>query len=406
MTVAAVTEPSASLAFSVTVRRSELASELALCATAIKKQSTTKLLECVLLTARDGFLHLRSTDLELTVSVSLKCSGDAEGTAAIDLSTLLSFARSAPADDVTIACDERRVVLTSGLAKLDLATFAPFGFPEDPRESTTESPKTICNLKLGTLRDLIRATVYAADDGVEQRWNLAGVLLTTPKFENNGKRWNAALTGIEFAATNGKHMACATTEDVTFGDFATGRMITTGAARAVIKLSGDDDEECSISATDNGTFITVGSRVLMDRTVDMNFPRWREVLPKSFDSSAEIETALLSSATKRVLMGAGDRGGISFSFAKGRLRLSASNGSVRNAEESIPMDYSGDPIDIRLGGANVSEMLDVIGTERLRWSFCSEGMFVSGFSPVATDENNSAVEHSHYIAPMVEGPIK
>lgn len=375
----------------ITVPRDALASELTFCGSAVNKRHHIEILKGVLFSVRKANLFIRATDLELTAFasvLSVEDSATKDGDFTTELSPVLDFARRAPEETVTLDEAKGYVTLSSGGAKLKLPTLPVELFPSDPREVVADDPEIeMARLPVASLLAVVRATSSAI--GEEKiRFDLTGALLTAGK----GKFDSVATNGVRIAYAS----APATAED--------DRRAQLGkrALEGIVKIA--DDGEARITATENWTAVTVGERTLMSRAADVNFPAWREVIPKSYAVAIEMRAESLLGAVRRAMVAA-DEGSkeLKLSLTKGGITLSAVH-AARSADDRLAVDYSGEDFTVSVNGGHFSEALSAMGDCVCRLSFTQPkgGVLTSGMIRVEPiPDPDSDVEQLHLIVPIV-----
>jgi len=375
----------------ITVPRDALASELTFCGSAVNKRHHIEILKGVLFSVQKANLFIRATDLELTAFasvLSVEDSATSDGEFTTELSPVLDFARRAPEDTVTFDASKGYVTLSSGGAKLKLPTLPAELFPSDPREVVADDPEIeMARLPVASLLSIVRATSSAI--GEEKiRFDLTGALLTAGK----GKFDSVATNGVRIAYAS----APATTED--------GRRAQLGkrALEGIVKIA--DDGEARITATENWTAVTVGERTLMSRAADVNFPAWREVIPKSYAVAIEMRADSLLGAVRRAMVAA-DEGSkeLKLSLTKGGITLSAVH-AARSADDRLAVDYSGEDFTVSVNGGHFSEALSAMGDCVFKLSFTQPtgGVLTSGMMRLEpVPDPDSDLEQMHLIMPIV-----
>ena len=100
------------------------------------------------------------------------------------------------------------------------------------------------------------------------------------------------------------------------------------------------------------------SKAIRDE-VDGKFPEYERVLPRSPDKSVSGDRLELRQAFTRTAILSNEKyRGVRLSLTPGSLEITANNPEQEQAEESVPVDYAGDALEV---GFNVSYLLDVMG---------------------------------------------
>ena len=128
-----------------------------------------------------------------------------------------------------------------------------------------------------------------------------------------------------------------------------------------------DGDSVGFGKQGNHVFFRLADHELASTTPEGPFPNYENVMPDSCATSVVLPTSDLASAVRRVSLLASDRFGkaVKFSLSEGTLALSYES-DVGNAEESLPVEYDGEPIQIGFNARYVIDFLGVVGTDKVR----------------------------------------
>ena len=149
---------------------------------------------------------------------------------------------------------------------------------------------------------LTRKVLYAVS-AEETRFQLMGALL-----KDKGKEFERVATdGHRLALINfPKEDAKATVPNV---------LIPKKALAEILKMDGGSDARLEIRHSENHLLFTVGSRQLVARLLDVNFPDYEKILAKSNDRGAKVPAAATRDAIRRVSLFSSERSrGVKLSF--------------------------------------------------------------------------------------------
>ena len=121
----------------------------------------------------------------------------------------------------------------------------------------------------------------------------------------------------------------------------------------------EDDAEISVVIGSNHMRATTSDFTFTSKLVDGKFPDYQRVLPRAADKTvlgsrlelrqAFTRTAILSNEKYR---------GVRLKLSDNSLDILANNPEQEEAEETVPVEYQGDGLEV---GFNVSYLLDVLG---------------------------------------------
>ena len=124
------------------------------------------------------------------------------------------------------------------------------------------------------------------------------------------------------------------------------------------KLLADSDAEVRIELSATQASFAFGSVELVSKLVDGKFPDYTRVIPVGHKNHLVIGREALRQALLRAAILSNEKfRGVRWVLTDGNLKIVSSNTEQEEAEETLEVDYKGDPIDI---GFNVNYLLDVL----------------------------------------------
>ncbi len=99
------------------------------------------------------------------------------------------------------------------------------------------------------------------------------------------------------------------------------------------------------------------------------YPNYEQVLPKENDKECVADRAQLAGALRRVAIVASDQTHrVRLSFSAEKLALAVQTPDLGEAEDELPVDYSGSPLEIGFNAQYLLEVLRYINSEDVRIS--------------------------------------
>jgi DNA polymerase-3 subunit beta len=121
-------------------------------------------------------------------------------------------------------------------------------------------------------------------------------------------------------------------------------------ARTLIELSriagSVSEETITIVPTENQILFRIGGIYLISRLIDGQFPNYRQLIPETFDYEVAVDHDELLEAIRRVGLLAQKNAPLRLRFADNTLTVSAESQDVGKAHEAMPIQYSGDELEI------------------------------------------------------------
>src|SRR4051794_16951547 len=337
----------------VTCQRDELSQTLAVVSRGVSTRTAVLVLSGILLRAEAGKLHLAATDMELSLRGALDAQVEGDGAVVVSGRTLLEIVRLLPADDVSIEHkpEEGVVEIVSGSASYRLHTFATEDFPRLPDVELVQLHAVDREALLETVARVSRA---ASRD--ESRPVLTGILV---RFEG-GK--------IVMAATDSYRLSVK--ETATSGDLPDLEAIIPARALAELtRIAGGD--EIQLGVHDNHVVFGSDGTWLTTRRIDGQFPNYRQLLPEGFEHELPVNRDELLDVVRRVSVMAQRNSPLRLRFADGELTVSAQTQDVGEAKESLPLGFSGEPLEIGFNADFLRDGIESVLGDQLRLKLIS-----------------------------------
>jgi DNA polymerase-3 subunit beta len=155
-----------------------------------------------------------------------------------------------------------------------------------------------------------------------------------------------------------------------FGDAKLDVLIPKKTLAELARLCGEANDTVEIGSGENHLFFKVGKRLLASRTLTGQFPNYELVLPKENNNRVVVENSQVSSAIKRVAMMADDRShAIKFNVNDGQIKVTSQSSDIGEAEENLPVEYSGPSITAGFNAQYLMDFFNVIQDGNVTFEF-------------------------------------
>jgi DNA polymerase-3 subunit beta len=338
-----------------TVSKADLVRELNLSQGVVEKKTTIPILSNVLVEAEGDRINLTATDLELGIRCSCPARVKKPGAGTIPAKRLLDYVRLLPDADLEVKLLENQwASLVCGRSRTRIAGMSRESFPELP-----EMPEVLAEIPVKVLGAMIARTIFSIS-AEESRFTLNGALLILKS------------SGLTMVATDGQRLALVE-HAMEFPDNVSYRALLPRKAMSEIqKLAGEsgDDANIQFSGDDNHLFFRLGGRLLLSRKLTGNFPDFDRVLPKDHPSSIQVDREELRGAIERVAQFSDERSrAIRFRVLPGEVKIHSSLSETGESEESIPIDYDGNSVEIGFNAQYLLEFLRVVPEAAVEFHF-------------------------------------
>ena len=336
----------------VTISREKLLEGLTAVGATIPAKTTLPVLSNFLVETTERGLRLSGTDLDIAVSMEIAAEVDAPGAITIPAKKLSEIVRELPPAPIKLATSgEQRITLESGRSRFKLLGLPKDEFPAFPAVKFDKPWR----IRSSEVQKLISHAAFAVSVE-ESRPILNGVL------------WELRKDVMRMVATNGHRLAKMETPWAGTGE-ATDFIVPPKALEQVRRLfPGDEDLEIAQGANHLGFRSPFTS--VFTRLIEGPYPNYEQVIPKDNDRVAIADRAALTAALRRTAIVASDQTHrIRLAFNTGMLKFSVQTADVGEAQDEIPVRYSGDALEIGFNANYLLEILKYIPTDEVKLTF-------------------------------------
>lgn len=371
------------------VERDVLADAVAWTARTLPSRPSVPVLAGILLDAGeiDGRQRVRLSgfDYEVSAQVSVDIEIEEPGQTLVSGRLLAEITRNLPPQTVEISTDGPKVVVSCGSAKFTLNTMPVEDYPSLP-----EMPGVSGTIGSDAFAAAVSQVAVAAgrDDTLPMltgiRVEIEGETITLASTD----RYRLAVRELNWKPENPDLSAVALVPAKTLHD--TAKSLTSGA-EVSIALSGSETGEGMMGFEGGGRRTTT-------RLLDGEFPKYRALLPDTFNTVAEVSRSEFVEAVKRVSLVAERNTPLRLAFSQGALVLEAGTGEDAQAVETLEADLDGEDIQIAFNSGFLLDGLGAIGTDvaRLHFTTSTKPAILTG-KPA---EEGASPEYRYLIMPV------
>jgi DNA polymerase-3 subunit beta len=248
--------------------------------------------------------------------------------------------------------DESVIHVSSGSFESRLNTFTAEDFPRLPDAESLERHTVDRDALLETIARVGRS---ASRD--ESRPVLTGVLV---RFEP-GK--------LVMAATDSYRLSVKETS--LEGSVPELEAIVPARALAELARIGQGAEQIELGVHENQVVFGVDGVWLTTRRIDGQFPNYKQLIPESFDHELPLPRDEVLDVVRRIAVMAQRNSPLRLRFAEGQLTVSARTQDVGEAEESLPVPFSGETLEIGFNAEFLRDGIESVTGETIRFRLIS-----------------------------------
>lgn len=338
----------------------EFATAIAAVGKVVERRNTIPILSNIVISAADGALHLRATDLDLEMSISTAATVEEQGVTTIPSDLVRDIAKKITGD-VSFAFDKdaNMANLTAGRSRFKLQTLPEEDYPS----ITTGEFSHSFSIPGDALHRLISRCEFAIPTE-ETRYYLNGIYMHSL----DGQKLRAV-------ATDGHRLARSEMDAPDGADGMPAIIIPRKTVKEIIGIAATakkDDVHFEIS--ENKIRVSHGSVVLTSKLIDGTYPDYQRVIPTESNIFAKVDSKTLAVASDRVSTVSSERGkAVRLAFSTGKLELAVNNPESGSAVDEIDADYDADPLEIGFNAKYLADICGVVGAGETKISLTDAG---------------------------------
>lgn len=351
--------------------------------TVVSAKSALPILSHILFEANDNTIRLSATDLKVSIECTVDCTVDQEGALTVSSQRISSILSELPDMDVSMELQDSNVVrLECGKIHTKLYSMSPEEFPP-VRDFEGIEPLI---LPQSLLSEIFQRTQFAICTD-QARYNLTGLLIEIKE---------GTLTAV---ATDGRRMSLVKQSEGIVDGIDIKVIVPSKMINELSRLLSDEGD-VNILISDNQAGFSFGSLRLVTALIEGTFPNYEMVVPKSHDKEAQVPTAQFSEAIRRTRTMTNDKfNSVRLQVSDGTLKLHVSTPEVGEYEEDMPLDYTGDEIEIAFNPDFVLDVLKHIESENTKLVL-KDSMSPGVIRPVDDEEEAKGSEYINVVMPI------
>jgi DNA polymerase III subunit beta len=305
----------------------------------------------VLLEAEENMLYLTATDLQVTMRIETEVIVMEEGRLAVSTSRFLSIVKELPVatveisttdDQLEISCETSHFIL-NGLSSEEFLRLPGF------------TPAIELDLPAKTFTRMITKAIFCVSQN-ESRPEINGVL-----FDLHAKELRVVATDsrrFAYLSLQGEYDLA---QDPT-------KIVVLPKVLNILMKETEGIDRLTLGFNDRFMMFRFEGFQLFSLLHDHPYPDYERVIPQDNTNIATINREVLMGASKRmnVLSSLGSNQ-MKMTFDGDKLVLNASSEEIGTADETIPMRYTGDHLEIGFNSAFLLSILPKIDDDDIKW---------------------------------------
>ncbi len=333
----------------ISVERNDLFKAMGRAQSIVERRTTIPILSNVLIEAKENFISLRATDLDIELTDKVTAIVEKPGSVTVGAHTFYEILRKLPdGSRVLIDLDplNEKINIAAGRSRFSLTTIAVDDFPI---MASSEYDFTF-SINANSLKRLFDKVKFAMSME-ETRFYLNGVYLH--EFVENEKSY------IRTVATDG-HRLAKIDSDLPDGASGIPGVIVPRKTVSELRMIYETSEDIvTVSISETKIRFSTPKLILTSKVVDGTFPDYDRVIPKNNSKKLIIDASEFSQSVDRVATVSSERArAVKLSLSSDKLILSVNAPETGLATEEIPISYSGEEIEI---GFNAKYLQEIAG---------------------------------------------
>lgn len=334
--------------------RDALLKEIGIAQEIIATKNAISILSNVLLSADNGTLTIRATDIKVNFETKIPVDIQETGSTTVFCDKFMSIISSLPQGEIEFEQNDIKINIrpSTKKAKFQLKSITSDKYPE----FTSPDNLSFFDIPIKEFKEMIEQTVFSVSED-ETRFFMNGVFM-----EKKDDK-------LQLIATDGRRLAYISKSfGIALPDFK--GIIIPPKILTIINHRGYEEGPLSIAVSEKNIFFRFGNYEFSSVLIEGQFPNYNRVIPETQAYSFEVNTKEIMEALKRVSLLVEQKSRrIVLSAAPGTLTISSQETEIGTAKEEIPCQYNGSEITFALNYLYLEEPIKVINSERIKIEF-------------------------------------
>ena len=321
---------------------------------AVSSKAANPALEGVKLKAKEDYLLLSATDLELSIEKKIKADVKVEGEVLVAGRLFAEFVKKLNKEQIELSLINKQLKISYMDSEGALSCMNVDDFPMLPAIDECESFTIVAK----DLKDLINKVIFSASVD-DTRPILKGCL-----FETEGdKIISVALDGYRLALCNKSIIN--STKDIK-------AVIPARALSEISKFISDDESVLKVFIQKNHIMINIDNTTIISRLLEGDFINYKMIIPNEFNSKVIAERLQFENSLERAsILSKGDKNNLVKFDIKEKILTITSNSEAGNIKEKISVVLKGKDMLIAFNAKYFTDALKNIADEYITINFNS-----------------------------------
>ncbi|MFQ5963063.1 MAG: DNA polymerase III subunit beta [Candidatus Scalinduaceae bacterium] len=317
----------------------------------VSGSSIKPIVQNIRVTAKDNILELSTTDLEVSVSYIIdSIEVEEPGVMVCPEAKIASIIKEWTDDYIEISEKNKICSIKGEDSYFKVLCTDPEEFPAIPQfvdEKYIEVDKAI-------LADMMKKTSFI-------------VLGERSKYGTNGVFLDIKENQAKMVSNDGRRLAEVKRKINNPSGIIKNCIIPIKGINQAIKIITDHDDVVKIKVEEKRVFMKTKNTTLCSQLIEGQYPKYEEVIPSNMDKRATLDKNILYTAVHRgAVMTTNEYKLLKFKFTSEDLELRCTSPDVGESKVRVPIEYSGDELEIGFNPDFILDFLKIVDTEKVK----------------------------------------
>jgi DNA polymerase III subunit beta len=314
----------------------------------IEKRQTMPVLANVLMLAKDNYLTLTGTDLEIQLVSKIEIEQLTPGSITVPARKLLDLCRLLPAKaDIQIEQFGDKLKIQSSRSRFSLSCLPSEHYPEF---AESEMDKQF-SINSGKFKKALEKTTFCMANQ-DVRYYLNGLMM------------NISNSKIKLVASDGHRLSIYEDSLEQPTGYESRIILPRKGVLELYRLLDNPDIDLNILFSNNNIKIAINNLIFSAKLVDAKYPDFSKVFQQPFFAAIPVQKQQLKDSLTRVAVLANEKfKGVTLDILPGNIKISTHNPEHDEGEEEVSIDYSGEQLSIAFNAQYILDALSNIDSD-------------------------------------------
>ena len=312
------------------ISRAELSGLIRKIQNVVPQNAPIPILSHFLIEAQEDELVFTATDLTVGSRCRVKAKVYEKGSLSLPSKRFFQLVRELTDTNIEVnAADSEMAEIKSGSSRFRLNGMNKEEYPALPDlKEATQFP-----IESDTLKEMLFRTAFAVSKE-DNRYVLTGVLMRI----QDGK--------AIFVGTDGKRLAKTETPIALDSSFSGEYILPLKAVDEIIKIL-SEEKQATVYLTDDKVAVEVGGTLMVTKLLSGDYPDFEQVIVTQSEQKVTLHREELITLLRQIALFTNDTShSVRFTFVTGELLLTANCAEVGEGKVSMPVNYTGEKMEI------------------------------------------------------------